>query len=228
VPASLRPTAPFAADAILVGDPGRALLLAQELLEQPKMSNHARGLWGYSGRTPAGHELTIQATGIGGPSAAMVMTDLAELGVRRAVRVGTCVAFGADPPAGELLLVSAVLATEGSAVSFGVGVGEQVLPDPALFDRLHRAFGDEAQAATTASLDTMPSEAGATAGAIAADMQTLAVLARAIQLDIAAAAVLIVDEARVGKALGKDELDLAATRAGKAAAEALSNPKVEG
>ena len=49
VPARLRPTAPIAADAILVGDPGRALLLAQELLEEPKMSNHARGLWGYSG-----------------------------------------------------------------------------------------------------------------------------------------------------------------------------------
>ena len=31
------------------------------------MSNHARGLWGYSGRTPAGDELTIQATGMGGP-----------------------------------------------------------------------------------------------------------------------------------------------------------------
>jgi len=54
VPTRLRPTAPIAADAILVGDPGRALLLAQELLEQPKMSNHARGLWGYSGATPDG------------------------------------------------------------------------------------------------------------------------------------------------------------------------------
>ena len=32
--ARLRPTAPIAADAVLVGDPGRALLLAQELLEQ--------------------------------------------------------------------------------------------------------------------------------------------------------------------------------------------------
>ena len=46
------------------------------------MSNHARGLWGYSGRTPAGAELTIQATGMGGPSAAVVLADLAELGVR--------------------------------------------------------------------------------------------------------------------------------------------------
>jgi purine-nucleoside phosphorylase len=44
VPKRLRPTAPIGADAILVGDPGRALLLAQELLEAPKMSNHARGL----------------------------------------------------------------------------------------------------------------------------------------------------------------------------------------
>ena len=49
MPPRLRPTAPIAADAVLVGDPGRALLLAQELLEEPKMSNHARGLWGYSG-----------------------------------------------------------------------------------------------------------------------------------------------------------------------------------
>jgi len=224
VPARLRPTAPFAADAILVGDPGRALLLAQELLEQPKMSNHARGLWGYSGRTPAGHELTIQATGMGGPSAAMVMADLAKLGVRRAVRVGTCAAFAADPPAGKLLLVGAVLATEGSAASFGVGVGEQVLPDAGLFDRLRDAFGDDAQVAVTTSLDTMPSEAGATTGAIAADMQTLAVLARAIDLDIAAAAVLIVEEAVVGRALDKNELDQAARRAGEAAAKALSNP----
>ena len=82
MPAHLRPTAPIAADAVLVGDPGRALLLAQELLEEPKMSNHARGLWGYSGQTPAGDALTIQATGIGGPSAALVLGDLAELGVR--------------------------------------------------------------------------------------------------------------------------------------------------
>src|SRR3954463_1942273 len=90
MPARLRPTAPIAPDAILVGDPGRALMLAQELLEQPKMSNHARGLWGYSGRTPGGPELATQATGIGGPSAALVLGDLAELGVRQAIRVGTC------------------------------------------------------------------------------------------------------------------------------------------
>src|SRR6476646_7704988 len=110
MPSRLRPTAPIAADAVLVGDPGRALLLAQELLEEPKMSNHARGLWGYSGRTPEGEELTIQSTGMGGPSAALVLSDLAELGVRRAVRVGSAAGAGGGAAGGGLILVERALA----------------------------------------------------------------------------------------------------------------------
>src|SRR6187455_2525060 len=102
MPSRLRPTASFAADAILVGDPGRALLLAQELLEEPKMSNHARGLWGYTGRTRDGEALTIQSTGMGGPSAALVLSDLAELDVRRAVRVGSAAGVEGGAAGGEL------------------------------------------------------------------------------------------------------------------------------
>src|SRR6187200_920675 len=115
MPARLRPTAPNAADAILVGDPGRALMLAQELLQQPKMSNHARGLWGYSGLTQAGHELTIQSTGMGGPSATVVLHDLAELGVRRAVRIGTCTSLGGTR-LGELVVVREARAGDADAV----------------------------------------------------------------------------------------------------------------
>src|SRR5262249_61551778 len=81
VPRRLRPTADIYEDAILVGDPGRAMALAQVLTEQPKMSNHTRGLWGYSGLTPEGRGLTVQSTGMGGPSAVLVLSDLAELGV---------------------------------------------------------------------------------------------------------------------------------------------------
>lgn len=220
MPTRLRPTAPMAPDAILVGDPGRALLLAQELLSKPKMSNHARGLWGYTGTTAADDALTIQATGMGGPSAAMVLTDLAELGVKRVVRVGTCAALGAESPAGELLLVDAAISTAGSAVSFGVGIGERALPDPVLFERLREALGDGARVATVTSLDAMPVEATATA----TDMQTLAVLARGFELGIEAAAVLIVTETGGGKALADEALESAAKHTGRAAAKALSNP----
>jgi uridine phosphorylase len=228
MPARLRPTAPLAPAAILVGDPARALLLAQELLEKPKMSNHARGLWGYSGHTSAGEELTIQATGMGGPSAAMVVGDLAQLGVERAVRIGTCVAFGPEAKLGELLLVETALAVGGSATSFGVAVGETVAPDPALQERLAAELGREARAATVGSLDTMPAEVQAAGGAAAADMQTLAVLSTAGRLDVAAASVLVTAETEAGIALEDAELDRAAALAGKAAAEALSNARLEG
>jgi uridine phosphorylase len=227
MPVRLGPTAPPAAAAILVGDPGRSLLLAQELLEKPRMSNHARGLWGYSGRTAAGAELTIQATGMGGPSAAIVLTDLAELGVERAVRVGTCTAFGPTARPGELLLVDAALAAGGSADSFGVAAGETVAPDAALHERLAAELGDDARPVTVASLDTMPADRTAARGAEAADMQTLAVLAMARRLEVAAAAVLIAVETERGKPLESENLELLATQAGRAAAKGLSNPQPE-
>lgn len=224
MPRRLRPKVELSAAAILVGDPGRSLLLAQELLEQPRMSNHARGLWGYAGRTPAGDELTIQATGMGGPSAALVVADLAELGVERVVRVGTCVGRG-GVRRGELLLACEALATPGSAASFGVASGETVPPDPDLRERLGRALGAGAQAVTVTSFDSIPAawQAGGDA-ATAADMQTLAVFARARALGLAAAGVLIVTEVEGEEPLEGEQLDAAAAIAGRAAALALPNP----
>jgi uridine phosphorylase len=90
-PIHLRPTAALAERVLLPGDPGRALALAQLLLEGPLMFNHHRGLWGYTGPALAdGKPLTIQSTGMGGPSAAIVLQELIALGARRAIRVGTC------------------------------------------------------------------------------------------------------------------------------------------
>lgn len=223
MPTRLRPTAPIAADAILVGDPGRALLLAQELLSEPKMSNHARGLWGYSGQTPAGHALTIQSTGMGGPSAALVLGELAELGVRRAVRVGTCVAFKRSLALGELLLVAEAVAAGGSATSFGVAVDEAVAPDGALAEGLAAALGNRAARTCIASFDAHPREHRAVAPVVAGDMQTAPLLARARALGVRAAALLIVAETAAGEVLAKETLEAAERHAGQAAAAVLSS-----
>jgi uridine phosphorylase len=229
MPSRLRPKAPVAADAILVGDPGRALLLAQELLEQPKMSNHARGLWGYSGLTPGGRELTIQATGMGGPSAVAVLADLAKLGVRRAVRVGTCVGLSPTAPLGTLVAVSEAIAAGGSASSFGLSAGDVVPPDPDLTERLIGQPGTGLSAERVGSFDSMPPGPGAdTAGLAVADMQTAAVLARARQLGIAIAAVLVVVGTTSGERLDDESLEKAAKTLGRLAANTLSNPQPEG
>lgn len=224
MPTRLRPTAPIASDAVLVGDPGRALLLAQELLEEPKMSNHARGLWGYFGRTPSGEMLTIQTTGIGGPSAALVLGDLAELGVKRVVRVGTCVAFDPGRGLGDLLLISGALGEGGSAASFGIARGETVPTDRRLSHRLGEELGWDGPPAVVASFDSHSSERVSDTGAAAADMQTAPLLGRARALKIQAAAVLIVAElAAGGGTLQKDYLEVSERRAGLAASSALSS-----
>ncbi len=222
MPARLRPTASFAADAILVGDPGRALLLAQELLEQPKMSNHARGLWGYTGETAAGKGLTIQAMGMGGPSAALVLGDLAKLGVRRTVRVGTCAGLDPQIGLGELLVVGEAIAAGASATALGVDTGDAVRPDPELTDRLSDALDDAGRESTVASFDAHPGEQSARAGAIAADMQTAPLLARARSLGIQAAALLIVTETVGGDRFQKEQQEEVEKRAGSLASDVLS------
>lgn len=227
MPKRLRPKTELAERAILVGDPGRSLLLAQEVLVEPKMSNHARGLWGYTGRTPAGEELTIQATGMGGPSAALVLADLAKLGVRRVIRVGTCTGLGGQAKCGELLLPTRAVAVGGSAAAFGLEPGGVVEPDAGLLGSLHGELGAEAREVAVASLDTLPASVEDAAGAAVADMQTVAVLARGRELGVAAAAVLIVDEVG-GDRLADEDLEAVAKQAGIVAAEALSNPQVEG
>jgi uridine phosphorylase len=220
MPARLRPTAPIAADAVLVGDPGRALMLAQALLREPRMSNHARGLWGYSGKTPAGRELSIQATGMGGPSAALVLADLAELGVRRAIRVGTCVAIEPEPAPGDLLTVLEAHAWGGG------GTGAAVLPDTNLTARLRQELGRATRPAIVASLDALHrsgrSESESYAERVdAADMQTAALFAGAADLGLAIAAVLIVAESAAGDQAGDDRLEASAKLGGTAASAAL-------
>jgi uridine phosphorylase len=207
MPARLRPTAPIAADAILVGDPGRALTLAQELLEQPKMSNHARGLWGYTGTTATGHELTIQSTGMGGPSASVVLADLAELGVRRAIRIGTCASLG-DLELGDLLSVTKA---------------NEQRPDEDLTAALDEGLPDS-NPGRVVSLDSLyrPERDLPSVLAEAADMQTAALFRAGAELGVALAAVLIVSEKSDTGQLRDEDLEEMAKRAGRVARAVLS------
>jgi uridine phosphorylase len=137
----LRPTAELAERVLLPGDPGRALALAQLLLEKPLMFNHHRGLWGYTGKAADGGLLTVQSTGMGGPSAAIVLHELITLGARRAIRVGTCGALDPALDLGDLVVAREAVAADGtSAALMGAATAEPAAVDPAQArDRLARA-----------------------------------------------------------------------------------------
>ena len=85
-------------DAILPGDPARVDRVAA-LLEQPEelMFNReyksVRGLW-------KGRPVLIISTGMGGPSTAIAVEELARTGVRQMIRIGSC---GALTPTLDLL-----------------------------------------------------------------------------------------------------------------------------
>jgi uridine phosphorylase len=146
----LRPTAPLAERVLLPGDPGRALALAQALLVEPRMFNHNRGLWGYTGAAPDGEPLTIQATGMGGPSAAIVLTELIAIGARRAVRVGTCGALDPALELGELVIAAEAVCADGT--SRALGAGERVPADATLTAALS-AHAPDAPVGAVVSVD---------------------------------------------------------------------------
>jgi DeoD family purine-nucleoside phosphorylase len=194
----LHPTAELAERVLLPGDPGRALLLAQVLLEAPKMFNHHRGLWGYTGTSPDGAPLTIQSTGMGGPSAAIVIAELAELGARRFLRVGTCGALGDSLQLGDLLIANEAIADDGT--SRALGAADRVAATPDLLDRLTAAAAGHAHSGAVVSTDLFYDGAEGSEqrwlrdGALAVEMETATVFALAARRGLQAAALLIVSD----------------------------------
>ncbi len=229
----VHPTAELAERVLLPGDPGRALLLAQALLEQPKMFNHNRGLWGYTGAAADGAPLTIQSTGMGGPSAAIVIEELVRLGARRLVRVGTCGALVGGFALGDAIVAREAICADGT--SRALGGGDRVAGDPALADALIEAAGRDggARGGAVVTTDLFYDEAGEHADpesdparpALAIEMETATLFQLAALRGVRAGCVLAVSDL-LGPARGRidaDTLEAAAERVGRVAAAALSD-----
>jgi DeoD family purine-nucleoside phosphorylase len=219
----LHPTAPLAERVLLPGDPGRALNLAQSLLDAPKMFNHNRGLWGYTGTAADGAPLTIQSTGMGGPSAAIVISELADLGATRMIRVGTCGAFDPGLGLGDLLAAAHALAADGT--SQALGASGRVAASPGLLDQLPLE-----PRGTVVSTDLFYDDRQSVAdewiaaGACAVEMEAATLYALAAKRGFEAAALLIVsDTVRPARTrIAPDALRDAEQRMGEAAIRALS------
>jgi uridine phosphorylase len=203
------------------------MTLAQALLTEPKMHNLHRGLWGYSGQTPEGMPLSIQSTGMGAPSAAIVIHELAGLGVRRAIRVGTCGALGDGLELGDLLRVEAALAEDG--VNRTLGVEGRVPADPGLLGKLEATGGSQAAIAVTADLfyedSEEPRRRWIEAGAEAVEMEAAALFTVGTRLGVAVACLLVVSDVFPGgerSRISDDDLAGAAEGMGRAATEALA------
>jgi DeoD family purine-nucleoside phosphorylase len=226
-PIHLRPVGALAERVLLPGDPARALLLAQTLLENPLMFNHHRGLWGYTGLACDGQPLTIQSTGMGGPSAAIVISELVDLGARRLIRVGTCGGLSDGLALGDLVVVTAALSFDGT--SRALCTQGELRPDPDLLGALRAAGGEGTHEGPVASTDlfydTPPDkrERWLAGGALAVEMETATLFALAGRRSVRAASLLLVSDLvspeRVR--ISDDALQAGERRLGEAALGAL-------
>ena len=228
-PIHLKPQTQLAERVLLPGDPQRALAVAQEVLDAPRMFNHHRGLWGYTGRAADGELLTVQATGMGGPSAAIVVQELIMLGSRSFIRIGTCGALDPEFEIGQLVTAERALPDDGASAA--LGADGWVAPDPVLTKALLEAGGGPAVGVVSTDLfyDRRPdrSELWREQGAAVVEMEAAALFQLASLHDLAAACVLGVSDV-IGAhdartRIGQDELGDLGVRLGQVGAAALAS-----
>jgi DeoD family purine-nucleoside phosphorylase len=224
-PIHLNPSAAIAERVLLPGDPQRALAVAQALLDTPRMLNARRGLWGYTGVAPDGEPVTVQATGMGGPSAAIVAEELIDLGARTLVRIGTCGALVPELELGTLLAVEGAVSADGT--SRALGAEGRVDSDPLLTEALV-AGGARPATVVTTDLFYDPRDGLADGwrdeGALAVEMEAAAVLAVAGRRGVRAGCLLAVtDQLANGRVrMEQERIEAVGVELGEAALRALA------
>lgn len=218
----LRCTSEQVADrAVLVGDRGR-VLLAAGLLDESKILNEDRGLTTATGSWH-GTPMTVSAFGMGAPIAAVVLHELASIGVKTVIRLGTVLALG-DTLLGDFVVADSAFGRDGTTASYVVA-GYPAVGDLALTSSLRDhalKVAANVKVGMIASFDGFysqmfadPNVPGSTCvdfaplirqGVIAADMETAAILAVGRALGVRAASLCLASvDGRTHATLGAEE-----------------------
>src|ERR671917_2492550 len=125
----------FAKSVLLPGDPLRAKYIAENFFEDARLVTEERGMLGYTG-TYRGNPVSVQATGMGCPSASIVAEELVQLGAKNLLRVGTCGGYSKELRLGDLIVATSAAPQDGTVSSLTRGVP---YAPAAHFDIVHAA-----------------------------------------------------------------------------------------
>ena len=126
----------FAESVLLPGDPLRAKYIAENFFEGAKLVTEERGMLGYTG-TYRGEPVSVQATGMGCPSASIVAEEVIQLGAKNLLRVGTCGGYSGGLRLGDLIVATSATPSDGTVSSLTQGVP---YAPAAHFDIVHAAY----------------------------------------------------------------------------------------
>lgn len=102
---------------LLVGDPARATLVAEEFLEHSRLVGDHRGFKSYTGRYQD-KLVSVVTTGIGSPSLCTVVPEAYDSGARLFIRVGTCGSLIPASQLGDVIIVNRALRFEGASLNY--------------------------------------------------------------------------------------------------------------
>ena len=94
----------FAETVLMPGDPLRAQFIAENWLQDAKLVNSVRNMFGYTG-TYQGKRLSVMGHGMGIPSCSIYATELIkDFAVRNIIRVGSCGSVMHNVKMGEIII----------------------------------------------------------------------------------------------------------------------------
>ena len=126
----------YAEAVLLPGDPLRAKLIAETFFDKPRQVNAERGMLGFTG-TFNGKPISVQSTGMGCPSAAIVCEELSQLGVKRIVRVGTCGGLAPGLELGDVIVAASAVPADHTTLHYTGGEPHAPTAD---FEVVHAAI----------------------------------------------------------------------------------------
>lgn len=208
---------------ILVGDRARVDMFGERLADVRLLSDK-RGLRTIGG-TFEGVPVTISAFGMGGPIAAVLLEELAGLGVRVALRAGTAMSLAPERlPLGRFIVAHAALRAEGTSLSYAP-LGYPAAADPVVVNIVREVLngmGVPHHVGILATADGFYSEMLAPSaaraepvnrrqeefrklGVLAADMETATIFVVASLLGVRAGSLCLVSVDGPGRALLDDD-----------------------
>jgi len=187
---------------LLPGDPARAEKIAAERLDDARLVMTNREFHSYTG-AHRGIAVSVVSTGLGSPGTAMVVDDLARLGVRVAIRVGTAGSGQDHVHPGDLVIATGAVRDDAVTHHHVPGIFPAVA-DADVLDALRRASREFAQVRTHRGVvhtcDAFQSprvaeqmETYTRAGVLAYEMEASAVLIFGSLRGIAAGCILSID-----------------------------------
>ena len=101
---------------ILPGDPKRCKKIA-EYFDDAKLVADNREYTTYTGYL-CGERVSVTSTGIGGPSAAIALEELVNVGADTFIRVGTCGGIDIDVKGGDVVIATGAIRMEGTSKEY--------------------------------------------------------------------------------------------------------------